>query len=104
MAKAAVIRTGGKQYRVSEGETLSVELLTGKPGDTVEFTDVLMIAGDEPKFGKPTVSGAKVSAEIVGETTGPKVVSFKFRRRKRSHQKIGHKQHYTAVKITAISG
>jgi large subunit ribosomal protein L21 len=100
----AVIRTGGKQYRVAEGETLNVELLAGNPGDKVKFDDVLMIGGDAPKFGSPTVAGASVEGEIVGAAHGPKVVVFKFRRRKRSRKKQGHRQHYTAVKITSVKG
>ena len=100
----AVIRTGGKQYRVAEGETLNVELLAGNPGDKVKFDDVLMIGGDAPKFGSPTVAGAAVEGEIVGPAHGPKDIVFKFRRRKRSRKKQGHRQHYTAVKITSVKG
>lgn len=100
----AVIRTGGKQYRVAQGDTVRVELLTGNPGDKVKFDDVLMIGGEQPKFGSPLVAGASVEGEIVGETLGPKLVVFKFRRRKRSRRKAGHRQHYTAVKITSVKG
>ena len=100
----AVIRTGGKQYRVAEGDTVQVELLTGNPGDKVKFDDVLMIGGDTPKFGSPLVSGASVEGEIVGPVLGEKLVVFKFRRRKRSRRKAGHRQHYTAVKITSVKG
>ena len=99
----AVIRTGGKQYRVAEGETLKVELLNGNPGDKVKFDQVLMVSGDSPQFGKPLVAGASVNAEIVRQTRGPKLVVFKFRKRKRSRKKAGHRQHYTEVKITGVS-
>jgi large subunit ribosomal protein L21 len=100
----AVIRTGGKQYRVAEGETVRVDLLTGLAGDKVTFDDVLAVGGPEPKIGKPKVAGAAVEAEIVGEVKGDKLVVFKFRKRKRSRKKAGHRQAYTAVKITKVKG
>ena len=96
----AVIRTGGKQYRVSEGETFRLESLPGSPGDEIEFADVLML-GD--KVGRPTVSGAKVKGRIVAQDRHPKLVIFKFRRRKRYKRKTGHRQGFTAVTITSIS-
>jgi large subunit ribosomal protein L21 len=102
--KAAVIRTGGKQYRVAEGDTLKVELLQGKPGDAVEFSDVLMIGGDAPKFGKPTIAGAKVEGEIIEQDRGERLVVFKFKRRKRYKRKGGHRQYLTSVKITKVQG
>jgi large subunit ribosomal protein L21 len=98
----AVIRTGGKQYRVAEGETLRVDKLQGNPGDQIEFGEVLFVAGDQPKFGKPTVAGAKVVAEIVAQERGDKLVVFKFRRRKKYRRKNGHRQSLTAVKITSL--
>lgn len=110
MATAAVIQTGGKQYRVSEGDLIRVEVLKGNNGETlepgakVEFSEVLLISGDAPKVGAPYVSGARVDGEIVKLGRGPKVITFKFRRRKRSRSKKGHRQDYTAVKITGISG
>ena len=100
----AVIRTGGKQYRVSEGDLLDVELLSGNPGEQVEFSEVLFIAGEEPKFGKPLVQGASVKAEIIRHDRGERLVVFKFKRRKRFKKKNGHRQHLTSVKITAIQG
>jgi len=100
----AVIRTGGKQYRVSEGETLEVELLSGNPGDEVEFADVLLVGGDSPKVGTPTVAGARVTAQIVGQGRGERQVVFKFKRRKRYKRKNGHRQYLTEVKITSIQG
>lgn len=102
--KAAVIRTGGKQYRVSEGDTLKVELLEGKPGDAVQFSEVLMVGGDAPKFGKPTIAGAKVEGEIVRQDRGERLVVFKFKRRKRYKRQGGHRQYETQVKITKIQG
>jgi large subunit ribosomal protein L21 len=100
----AVIRTGGKQYRVSEGDTLSVELLTGSPGDQIEFKEVLLLVGESPKIGTPFVEGAKVMAQILNHDRGERLVVFKFKRRKRYKRKNGHRQHYTAVKITSIQG
>jgi large subunit ribosomal protein L21 len=98
----AIIRSGGKQYRVAEGDTVRVDLLSGAAGDKIKFDDVLMIGGDEPKFGKPLLSGVSVEGEIVGETLGDKLVVFKFRKRKRSRKKAGHRQSFTAVKITKV--
>jgi large subunit ribosomal protein L21 len=100
----AVIRSGGKQYRVSEGDTVKVEKLSGEPGDTVDLGDVLAILGDTPKIGKPTVSGAKVEGEIVAQGRGEKLVIFKFKRRKRYRRKQGHRQAFTAVKVTSVKG
>ena len=100
----AVIRTGGKQYRVAEGDTLRVDRLAGKAGEKVTFDDVLLVGGAEPKIGKGKVAGASVEGEIVGEVKGKKLVVFKFRRRKRSRKRAGHRQHYTAVKITKVKG
>jgi large subunit ribosomal protein L21 len=100
----AVIRTGGKQYRVAEGETVRVDRLAGKAGEKVKFDDVLVIGGAEPKIGKGKIAGASVEGEIVGEVKGDKLVVFKFRRRKRSRKKAGHRQAYTAVKILTVKG
>jgi large subunit ribosomal protein L21 len=100
----AVIRSGGKQYQVSEGETVRVDRLAGEPGSKVSFAEVLLIGGAEPKFGTPTIAGAAVEGEIIGETLGEKLVVFKFRKRKRSRKKAGHRQSYTSVKITKVTG
>lgn len=98
----AVIKTGGKQYRVSEGQTLRVEKLPGSAGDIITFNEVLFIGGDTPKVGQPLVKGATVAAEITAEGRGKKIVVFKFRRRKNYRRKSGHRQPYTALKITQI--
>jgi large subunit ribosomal protein L21 len=101
----AVIKTGGKQYRVSEGETLHVEKLAGKPGDSVTFDEVLMVGGtDAAKIGKPTLKGASVKAEIIDQARDKKIIVFKFRRRKNYRRKQGHRQPFTAVKIVGITG
>jgi large subunit ribosomal protein L21 len=98
----AVIKTGGKQYRVSEGQTLRVEKLPGSTGDIITFNEVLFIGGDTPKVGQPLVKGATVAAEITSEGRGKKVIVFKFKRRKNYRRKNGHRQPYTALKITQI--
>lgn len=99
----AVIKTGGKQYRVSEGETLHVEKLAGDPGDQINFDEILLVGGgDATKVGQPIVDGAKVTAEIVSQDRGPKIIVFKMRRRKNYRRKAGHRQPYTRVKITSI--
>lgn len=101
----AVIKTGGKQYRVATNDVLTIEKLDGDAGAEVEFTEVLMIGGDgSPKIGTPTVSGAKVTAELVEQTRGPKLIAFKKRRRKNSRRKKGHRQDLTMVRITNIIG
>ena len=101
----AVIKTGGKQYRVSAEDVLNIERLEGESGGKIEFGDVLMVGeGDSVKVGTPTVSGAKVVAEVVEQTRGPKLIAFKKRRRKHSRRKRGHRQDLTKVKITEIVG
>jgi large subunit ribosomal protein L21 len=100
----AVIRTGGKQYRVAQGDLLHIEKLEGNPGDKITFDEVLFLGGDSPKFGSPLVSGAKVSAEIVSQGRGEKLIVFKFKRRKKYKRKNGHRQSFTAVKITEVNG
>jgi large subunit ribosomal protein L21 len=99
----AVIKTGGKQYRVAADQTLEVEKLAGDAGDTIVFDKVLMVAGDgEPMVGAPTVDGASVAGEIVEQKRGPKIIVFKKRRRKNSRRKNGHRQDLTLVRITDI--
>jgi large subunit ribosomal protein L21 len=98
----AVIKTGGKQYKVEKGDKLRVEKLAGSVGDAVTFDQVLMVAGEALKLGKPLVGGAKVEAKIVGQGLGKKLVVFKFRRRKNYRRKNGHRQPFTALEITSI--
>jgi large subunit ribosomal protein L21 len=98
----AVIRTGGKQYKVVKDDVLTVEKLDGDVGHKLKIEDVLMLGGDHPKHGAPLVAGAHVSAEIVEHSRGEKVVAFKKRRRKNTHRKRGHRQHFTKVKIVEI--
>ncbi len=98
----AVIRTGGKQYKVAKDDVLSVEKLEGDVGATLIFGEVLMLGGDSPKSGAPLVAGASVTGEIVEHGRGEKVVAFKKKRRKNTHRKRGHRQHFTTVKITEI--
>jgi large subunit ribosomal protein L21 len=98
----AVIRTGGKQYRVAQGDKLRVEKLPGNVGDAVTISEVLFLGGDAPKIGAPLVSGAKVEAKIVAQDRDKKVIVFKFRRRKIYRRKNGHRQPFTALEITGI--
>ena len=101
----AVIKTGGKQYRVAANDKLNVEKLEGEAGSTIEFTEVLMVGqGASVKVGTPTVPGAKVTAEVVKQGRGPKLIAFKKRRRKNSRRKRGHRQHQTVVRIKEIIG
>jgi large subunit ribosomal protein L21 len=98
----AVIKTGGKQYRVTEGQKLRVERLPGIPGEAIKFQEVLLVGGDSLKIGQPLVAGATVSAEIVAHARDRKIIVFKFRRRKNYRRKNGHRQPYTELKITGI--
>jgi large subunit ribosomal protein L21 len=94
----AVIMTGGKQYKVAPGEVVRVETLDAKKGDTVEIKDVYMIAdGDNISVGKPTIASAMVTAEVVEEGRGEKLLIFKHRRRKGFRKTNGHRQNYTAI-------
>lgn len=100
----AVIETGGKQYRVAEGDTLYVEKLDGDVGDTVSFDRVLLVAdGDSVNIGKPVVEGAAVTGQIVGHGRDKKVIVFKFKRRKDYRRRNGHRQAFTAVKISSLT-
>ena len=101
----AVIRTGGKQYRVMQGETLRVEKLPGDVGAAVKFDQVLLVGtGEDITVGAPLVSGAVVDATIKAQGRGDKVRIIKFRRRKHHQKQMGHRQYYTEVEITGISG
>jgi large subunit ribosomal protein L21 len=100
----AVLKTGGKQYKVAANDVLTVEKLAGEAGDTVEFNEILMLGGDTVTVGVPLVAGASVKAEVLEQLRGPKVISFVKRRRKHSSQrKRGHRQQLTRVRITDIS-
>jgi large subunit ribosomal protein L21 len=101
----AVIKTGGKQYKVEKGDKLRVEKLAGSVGDAVTFDQVLLVTGGEGealKLGKPILAGAKVEAKIVDQGLGKKLIVFKFRRRKNYRRKNGHRQPFTALEITNI--
>lgn len=101
----AVIRTGGKQYRVAQGDTLRVETLDANAGDSVEFDEVLMVGeGASVKIGTPLVAGGKVTATVRSHGRGKKVEIIKFRRRKHHMKRMGHRQNYTEVEITGITG
>ena len=101
----AVIKTGGKQYRVAPDDVITVERLEGEAGGALTLSDVLMVAGDGAlKVGTPLLSGATVSATIVEQTRGEKVLIFKKRRRKHYRRKNGHRQDLTVLKITSIAG
>jgi large subunit ribosomal protein L21 len=99
----AVIQTGGKQYRVAEGETLRVEKLSATPGDKLSFSPLLFADdGGNVQIGKPNVTGIQVEAEVMEQGRGPKIVIFKYKRRKSYRRKTGHRQPFTALKIVSI--
>lgn len=100
----AVIETGGKQYRVTIGETIEVEKLLSPVGEKVSFQALLIENGDGIKIGHPLVEGAEVTGEVVAEKKGPKLIAYTYRRRKGSERKVGHRQPLTLVKITDIKG
>jgi large subunit ribosomal protein L21 len=100
----AVIKTGGKQYRVAKGDTLKVETLTAEPGSSVELDEVLMVAdGDDVKVGTPLLEGGKVTATVKAHGRGKKIEIVKFRRRKHHRKQMGHRQNFTEIEITDIS-
>jgi large subunit ribosomal protein L21 len=99
----AVIKTGGKQYRVAEGETLRVEKLTAPAGEKITFEPLLFADdGGNVQVGRPLVSGVKVEAEVVEQGLGKKIIIFKYKRRKSYRRKQGHRQPFTSLKITSI--
>jgi len=98
----AIIATGGKQYKVAEGDVVRVEKLEAAEGDKVVFDQVLMIGGEETKLGNPVVDGAKVHATVIGNGKGDKVIVYKYKRKSGYHNKNGHRQLYTEVKIDKI--
>ena len=98
----AVIKTGGKQYRVAEDDLLKVEKVKGEVGEIVQFGEVLVVGGESATLGAPTVAGASVAAEVLEQGRGDKVIAFKKRRRKNSRRKRGHRQEFTLLRITEI--
>ena len=99
----AVIKTGGKQYRVAKNDVIKIERLDGEVGSTVTFPEVLMVGGDSPAVGAPTVAGASVTATVLEQTRGEKVIIFKKRRRKNYRRRNGHRQYLTVVRIADIA-
>lgn len=100
----AVIKTGGKQYRVSPGDILRVEKLPADKGSTVTFSEVLMVGGDTVRVGAPTVTGASVVAKVVTHDRAKKIIVFKLKRRKNYRRKKGHRQLFTEIQINSIEG
>lgn len=101
----AVFKTGGKQYKATTGDIVRVEKLPADSGESIELNEVLMVAdGDDIRVGAPTLDGGKITAEIVGHGRGEKIRIIKFRRRKHHMKQMGHRQHYTEIKITGIEG
>jgi large subunit ribosomal protein L21 len=99
----AVIKTGGKQYKVASGDILRIEKVTGNAGDKVQFNEILMVGGDKPVIGTPAVAGAAVQAEILEQGKGPKLINYVKRRRKHSSQrKKGHRQQITILRVTDV--
>ena len=103
----AVIRTGGKQYRVASGQVIKIERLDGEVGDTVAFEQVLMVGGEqaagEPRIGSPLVEGARVTAEVLEQGKAPKIIVFKKKRRKNYRRRRGHRQLQTVLRIRDIA-
>lgn len=100
----AIIETGGKQYRVEEGDVIDVELLKAESGSEVTFKALFLNTGKAIKVGKPNVDGCEVVGEAVQEVKGPKVVNFKYKKRKNYRRKVGHRQKYSRIKIKSIKG
>jgi large subunit ribosomal protein L21 len=98
----AVIKTGGKQYRVTAEDVIKVDKIGGEPGEVVQLGDVLMVGGDSVTLGAPTVAGAAVAAEVIEQGRGPKIIAFKKRRRKNSRRKRGFREDFTLIRITEI--
>ena len=100
----AIIDEGGRQHRVTSGDTLRIDREVGADEKTVTFDRVLLVGGEgDPRIGTPVVGGASVTAEVLGPVKGPKVRTVKYKRRKGYHKAIGHRQKYTSVRITAIN-
>ena len=100
----AIIATGGKQYRVSEGDKVRVERLEAEVGSQIEFDQVLLIGGDSARIGNPTVEGAKVVGEVTAQAKAKKVIVYKYKPKKGYHKKNGHRQYFTEVEIKSIVG
>jgi large subunit ribosomal protein L21 len=98
----AVIRAGGKQYRVAAEDVIRIDRVKGEPGEIVEFGEVLVLGGDKPELGTPTISGATVAGEVLQHTRGDKVIAFKKRRRKNSRRKRGYRHDFSVIRITEI--
>jgi large subunit ribosomal protein L21 len=98
----AVIKAGGKQYRVVAEDVIRIDRVTGNPGEVIEFGEVLLLGGDTPQIGAPTVSGASVAGEVLQHTRGDKVIAFKKRRRKNSRRKRGSRHEFSVIRITEI--
>jgi large subunit ribosomal protein L21 len=99
----AVIKTGGKQYRVTQGQHLEVELLGGEVGSDVSFTPLLVVDGDRVVSAPSALAAAKVAGRIVGASKGPKIVGFMYKSKARARKRWGHRQNYTTVEITSVS-
>ncbi|NLK17996.1 MAG: 50S ribosomal protein L21 [Clostridiales bacterium] len=98
----AIIETGGKQYKVSQGDSISVEKLSANPGDTLTF-DVLFVSGENgPVIGTPVIEGAKVTAEVIEQYKDKKLTVFRYKPKKNQRRKLGHRQPYTLIRITEI--
>jgi|ERR1700722_7007197 len=104
MATYAIIKTGSKQYQVSPGDVIDVELLGAEQGSKIQFEEVLFLQNESgTKVGSPTISGAIVHGEVIDQVRGPKVIAYKYKQRKRStRRKVGHRQNYTRIKITEV--
>jgi large subunit ribosomal protein L21 len=98
----AVIRAGGKQYRVAAEDVIRIDRVNGEPGQIVEFGEVLVLGGDPPQLGTPTIAGATVAGEVLQHTRGDKVIAFKKRRRKNSRRKRGYRHEFSVIRITEI--
>jgi large subunit ribosomal protein L21 len=98
----AVIKAGGKQYRVAAEDIIRVDRVSGQPGEIVEFSEVLVLGGDTPQLGSPTIAGATVAGEVLQHTRGDKVIAFKKRRRQNSRRKRGFRHEFSVIRITEI--
>ena len=98
----AVIKAGGKQYRVAAEDIIRIDRVNGEPGEIVEFGEVLVLGGDIPQLGTPTIAGATVAGEVLQHTRGDKVIAFKKRRRKNSRRKRGYRHEFSVIRITEI--